>query len=44
VLAREQPTVAWPAPSTITTLLIRAGLGAQSPPFARSAQCVDAPP
>jgi len=26
VLAREQPTVAWPAPSTITTLLIRAGL------------------
>jgi transposase InsO family protein len=26
VLHREQPTVAWPAPSTITTLLKRAGL------------------
>ena len=26
VLTREQPTVAWPAPSTITTLLTRAGL------------------
>lgn len=26
VLAREQPTVPWPAPSTITTLLDRAGL------------------
>jgi len=26
VLQREQPTVAWPAPSTITTLLDRAGL------------------
>jgi transposase InsO family protein len=26
VLMREQPTVAWPAPSTITTLLMRAGL------------------
>jgi putative transposase len=26
VLAREQPTVAWPAPSTITSLLTRAGL------------------
>lgn len=26
VLTREHPTVAWPAPSTITTLLTRAGL------------------
>jgi transposase InsO family protein len=26
VLMREQPTVAWPAPSTITSLLTRAGL------------------
>jgi len=26
VLAREEPTVRWPAPSTITTLLARAGL------------------